>query len=116
MDIVTLIVVSFSFSSGILYTPQHLCPKVVPTIIGHSGGFAERIRAQWPWVLPLPEKLDASAAGPLMCGGITVFSKAANKGVTGIDPIEGRGTKEVHMFTEGPKDSDKFDIMPDRGR
>ena len=53
---------------------QHLCPKVVPTIIGHSGGFADRIRAQWLWVLPLPEKLDASAAGPLMCGGITVFA------------------------------------------
>ena len=53
---------------------QHLCSKVVPTIIGHPGGFADRVRAQWEWVLPLPKELNASKAGPLMCGGITVFA------------------------------------------
>jgi uncharacterized zinc-type alcohol dehydrogenase-like protein len=53
---------------------HHLCPKFVPTIIGHAGGFSNRIRAQWEWVLPLPEELDSSAAGPLLCGGITVFA------------------------------------------
>jgi uncharacterized zinc-type alcohol dehydrogenase-like protein len=53
---------------------QRLCARIQPTIVGHFGGFASRVRAQWPWVFPLPEGLDARAAGPLMCGGITVFN------------------------------------------
>lgn len=66
---------------------QHLCPKVVPTIIGHKGGFAERIRAQWEWVLPLPENLDPSSAGPLMCGGITVFAPLVLNNVAPTDHV-----------------------------
>ena len=53
---------------------HHLCPQVQATIIGHRGGFASHIRAHWAWALPLPEKLNAADAGPLMCGGITVFA------------------------------------------
>jgi uncharacterized zinc-type alcohol dehydrogenase-like protein len=53
---------------------QHLCRQRVPSIVGRHGGFADRVRAQWAWCLPLPEALDAASAGPLMCGGITVFS------------------------------------------
>ncbi|WP_241580240.1 NADPH-dependent aldehyde reductase Ahr [Rosenbergiella nectarea] len=43
-----------------------------PTIL-NRGGFAEKIRADWQWVIPLPEALDSTLAGPLLCGGITVF-------------------------------------------
>lgn len=43
------------------------------TIVGHAGGFADKVRAGWQWVIPLPEELDAQSAGPLLCGGITVF-------------------------------------------
>jgi alcohol/geraniol dehydrogenase (NADP+) len=53
---------------------HHLCPQVQPTIIGHRGAFASHIRAHWAWVIPLPEKLNFAEAGPLLCGGITVFS------------------------------------------
>jgi uncharacterized zinc-type alcohol dehydrogenase-like protein len=66
---------------------HHLCPKVVPTIIGHRGGFADRIRAQWEWVLPLPETLDPSAAGPLMCGGITVFAPLVLNNIAPTDQV-----------------------------
>jgi alcohol/geraniol dehydrogenase (NADP+) len=52
----------------------NLCPQSVPTIVGHYGGFAERVRAQWPWVIPIPEGVDATDAGPLLCGGVTVFT------------------------------------------
>jgi len=45
-----------------------------PTIIGHAGGFADKVRAQAQWVIPLPEDLDPESAGPLLCGGITVFA------------------------------------------
>ncbi len=66
---------------------HHLCPNAVPTIVGHHGGFADRIRAQWEWVLPLPNALDPSAAGPLMCGGITVFSPLVLNQVAPTDHV-----------------------------
>ena len=43
-----------------------------PTIM-NRGGFAEKIRADWQWVIPLPDSIDIESAGPLLCGGITVF-------------------------------------------
>ena len=53
---------------------HHLCPQVQATIIGHRGGFASHIRAHWAWAFPLPEKLNFADAGPLLCGGVTVFA------------------------------------------
>src|SRR5580765_2782898 len=53
---------------------HHLCPEVQATIVGHRGGFASHIRAHWAWAIPLPEKLNFAEAGPLLCGGITVFA------------------------------------------
>jgi uncharacterized zinc-type alcohol dehydrogenase-like protein len=56
-------------------TGQHnLCAEALPTIVGHQGGFADKIRAHWLWTIPLPDNLDITSAGPLLCGGITVFS------------------------------------------
>jgi uncharacterized zinc-type alcohol dehydrogenase-like protein len=53
---------------------QHLCTTAQPTIVGHRGGFASRVRCHWAWAIPLPEGLKNSEAGPLLCGGITVFN------------------------------------------
>ena len=67
-------------SRSCMHCPQcmsgqhHLCPQVQPTIVGHRGGFASHIRAHWAWVLPLPESLNFADAGPMLCGGVTVFS------------------------------------------
>jgi uncharacterized zinc-type alcohol dehydrogenase-like protein len=56
---------------------HHLCPQAQATIIGHRGGFASHVRAHWAWIFPLPKKLNFADAGPLLCGGITVFSPLA---------------------------------------
>lgn len=56
---------------------HHLCPQVQATIVGHRGGFATHIRSHWAWAMPLPEKLSFAESGPLLCGGITVFSPLA---------------------------------------
>ena len=47
------------------------------TIVGHRGGFASHIRSHWAWAIPLPETLHVADAGPLLCGGITVFAPLA---------------------------------------
>lgn len=53
---------------------HNLCSSSEQTIIGRHGGFADRVRAKAEWVLPLPDDLDFAKAGPLFCGGITVFN------------------------------------------
>ena len=53
---------------------QNLCPTAEQTIVGRYGGFADRVRAHEEWVVPLPEGMNPETAGPLFCGGITVFN------------------------------------------
>jgi uncharacterized zinc-type alcohol dehydrogenase-like protein len=56
---------------------HHLCPQSTFTIVGHKGAFASRVRAHWAWAIPLPEKINVAEAGPLLCGGMTVFNPLA---------------------------------------
>jgi len=53
---------------------QNLCANAQPTIIGHHGGFADKVRAIDDSVVPVPDGIDLESAGPLFCGGITVFN------------------------------------------
>ncbi|MFU8848217.1 MAG: NADPH-dependent aldehyde reductase Ahr [Opitutales bacterium] len=53
---------------------QNLCSQAQGTIVGHHGGFADKVRAQAASVVPLPEGMNPETAGPLFCGGITVFN------------------------------------------
>lgn len=66
---------------------QNLCAENVPTIVGHQGGFADRVRAQWPWAIPLPESLAGMEAGPLLCGGVTVFGPLQQFGIKPTDRV-----------------------------
>src|SRR4051794_23245821 len=56
---------------------HHLCPQATFTIVGHKGAFASRVRAHWGWAVPLPEGINVAEAGPLLCGGMTVFNPLA---------------------------------------
>ncbi len=53
---------------------HNLCSKTQKTIIGHHGGFADKVRAQGTSVVALPDGIDLESAGPLFCAGITVFN------------------------------------------
>lgn len=82
---------------------QHLCAAAQPTIVGHHGGFAERLRSHWAWAVPIPDGLDPAAAGPLLCGGITVFAPLLNYEVTptartGVVGIGGLGHMAVKFL------------------
>jgi alcohol/geraniol dehydrogenase (NADP+) len=67
------------FSGSCMHCPEcldghhNLCHSGQHTIVGRHGGFADRVRSHWSWAIPLPEGIDAASAGPLFCGGITVF-------------------------------------------
>jgi uncharacterized zinc-type alcohol dehydrogenase-like protein len=66
---------------------QHLCVQRQATIVGRHGGFADRLRAHWAWAVPIPDALDPASVGPLMCGGITVFSPLVIHGVKPLDRV-----------------------------
>lgn len=53
---------------------HNLCTQSKATIVGRHGGFAEQVRAQAASVVKLPAGVDPATAGPLFCGGITVYN------------------------------------------
>ncbi|QJW95263.1 NADPH-dependent aldehyde reductase Ahr [Frigoriglobus tundricola] len=53
---------------------HNLCSTAEATIVGRHGAFANTVRAHWAWATPLPDGVDPAKAGPLFCGGITVFN------------------------------------------
>jgi alcohol/geraniol dehydrogenase (NADP+) len=54
---------------------------------GRQGGFADRVRAQGAWAVALPDGIDAAKAGPLFCGGITVFNPLVQYGIRPTDRV-----------------------------
>jgi uncharacterized zinc-type alcohol dehydrogenase-like protein len=76
--------------SNCLSGDQNLCRdslRCESTIVHRHGGFADRVRAHWVWTQPLPEALDYKKAGPLFCGGITVFNPIVQNNVKPTDHV-----------------------------
>ncbi len=66
---------------------HNLCDKAQPTIVHHHGGFADKVRAQATSVVKLPDGLSSEVAGPLFCGGITVFNPIVQFGIKPTDRV-----------------------------
>ena len=66
---------------------QHLCGTAEATIVGRHGGFGDYVRGHWSWAVPLPIGIDMAKAGPLLCGGITVFNPIIMAGVKPTDKV-----------------------------
>ncbi|MGP8175017.1 MAG: NAD(P)-dependent alcohol dehydrogenase [Terracidiphilus sp.] len=75
---------------------ENLCPAAEGTCVHRNGGYADRVRANVRFVIPIPEALGSEQAAPLLCGGITVFNPMRTNGVNpssrvGIVGIGGLG-------------------------
>jgi uncharacterized zinc-type alcohol dehydrogenase-like protein len=75
---------------------EHLCTKSQPTCIGRNGGYADAVRVDAKFAIPVPATLESENVAPLLCGGITVYSPLRNHGVrpssrVGIIGIGGLG-------------------------
>ena len=66
---------------------QNLCPTAEGIIVGRHGGFADRVRVNEEWAIPLPEGINLETTGPLLCGGITVFNPLIQCGVKPTDKV-----------------------------
>ncbi len=81
------------FSASCMFCDQcmdgshHLCNTAEQTIVGRHGGFADYVRCHWSWATILPKGIDLSKAGPLLCGGITVFNPIVLSGVKPTDKV-----------------------------
>ncbi len=66
---------------------HNLCATAESTIIAHHGGFADKVRAGAMSVVKLPDTIDKERAGPLFCGGITVFNPLLQFGIKPTDKV-----------------------------
>lgn len=66
---------------------HNLCNNSQATIIGHHGGFADKVRAAANSVVPIPEGIDLESAGPLFCGGVTVFNPLIQFDIKATDNV-----------------------------
>jgi len=66
---------------------HNLCSNSQATIIGHHGGFADKVRAASNSVVPIPDGIDLESAGPLFCGGITVFNPLVQFNIKPTDRV-----------------------------
>lgn len=60
---------------------ENLCAASQATCVHRNGGYADSVRANARFVIPIPEALDSERAAPLLCGGITVYSPMRTHGV-----------------------------------
>ena len=66
---------------------HNMCAEAQGVIIQHHGGFANKVRAHAASVVALPQGIDIESAGPLFCGGITVFNPLVQFGVKPTDKV-----------------------------
>ncbi len=95
------------------------CPNLEATIVERHGGFADRVRCHWAWAEKLPEDLDASKAGPLFCGGITVFNPFVQNEIkptdkVGIVGIGGLGHLALQFADKWGCEVTAFSTSPDK--
>jgi uncharacterized zinc-type alcohol dehydrogenase-like protein len=120
-------IVGLGWNSGsCLYCPQcqagdhNMCNTLEQTIIGRPGGFATRVRCHWIWAIPLPAGIDAAKAGPLFCGGITVFNPLLQEGVlpthrVAVVGIGGLGHLALQFFNKWGCDVTAFTSSASKG-
>ena len=66
---------------------HNLCPEARGTIVERHGGFADKVRAHKGWVIPIPDGVASTSAGPLFCGGITVFNPIVQNDIRPTDRV-----------------------------
>jgi uncharacterized zinc-type alcohol dehydrogenase-like protein len=98
---------------------ENLCQRQEATCVGHMGGFADRIRTDGRFAFPLPASLDAAAAAPLLCGGVTVFAPIRRWGVragaeVGVIGIGGLGHLALRFLKAMGCRTTAFTSSPDK--
>ena len=78
---------SCMYCDACLAGAHNLCCKGQETVVGNHGGFADRVRCEELWAIPLPPELDEESVGPFLCAGGTMFTPLLNCGIRGTDRV-----------------------------
>ena len=62
---------------------ENLCSRSQGLITHGRGGFAEYVRVDARFAFPIPDGIPDHVAGPLLCGGATVYSALRYAGMSG---------------------------------
>lgn len=98
---------------------HNLCLSLEAVIVGRHGAFADKVRVHHAWAVPLPEALDPATAGPLFCGGITVFNPIVEFEIkptdrVGVIGIGGLGHMALRFLHAWGCDVTAFSTSPDK--
>ena len=63
------------------------CLNGEDVIVNRHGGFANKVRCQSVWAFQLPDNINIKTAGPLFCGGITVFNPIIENNIKATDHV-----------------------------
>ncbi len=66
---------------------DNLCDENRGLIVGHHGGFADHVICDSRYCFKLPEGIATESAGPLLCGGVTVWAALRYAGMKGGQEI-----------------------------
>jgi uncharacterized zinc-type alcohol dehydrogenase-like protein len=66
---------------------QQMCDNNKATIVHQHGGFGDYLKVDSRFAFLIPDGLATELAGPLLCGGITVYSGLRHAGMTGGQEI-----------------------------
>jgi uncharacterized zinc-type alcohol dehydrogenase-like protein len=98
---------------------ENLCPNAECTCVHRNGGYAESVRANARFVLPIPDALESEQAAPLLCAGITVYNPMRIHGVNpssrvGIVGIGGLGHLAIQFARVFGAEVTAFSTSPDK--
>ena len=98
---------------------ENLCPAAEATCVHRHGGYADRVRANVRFVIPIPDALESAQAAPLLCAGITVYNPLREHGVNpssrvGIVGIGGLGHLAVQFARAFGAKVTAFSSSPDK--
>jgi len=82
---------------------HNFCSSTKKTVFSQHGGFAEQVTADEVSVIPIPSGVNHTDAGPLLCGGITVFTPIVEFNINkshkvGIIGIGGLGHLAIKFY------------------
>ncbi|HZY63182.1 MAG TPA: NAD(P)-dependent alcohol dehydrogenase [Edaphobacter sp.] len=98
---------------------EHLCASSQPTCVGRNGGYADKVRVNSRFAIPVPNALESENVAPLLCAGITVYSPLRNHGVrpssrVGIIGIGGLGHLGIQFARAFGADVTAFSTSKDK--
>ncbi len=98
---------------------EQLCADSHGTCVQRPGGFASFLRVDSRFAIPIPDGVSSESAGPLLCGGITVFSPLMTYNVrptmkVGVIGIGGLGHMAIQFARAFGCEVYAFSSTPDK--